>query len=143
LDLKGNPLSPHLQEAAGACFSNRDCEQAARRVMKFQRVYAEAHEKKRAKEAIKRQKEAEIEKQKKKEEKQAEKVRRRKLWEEEQLRKRMEDEIFGTIENNQETEESNDESNVQETERPKKSSNMRYYAIILVLLICLTLYVIN
>ena len=32
LDLKGNPLSPHLQEAAGPCFSNRDCEQAARRV---------------------------------------------------------------------------------------------------------------
>ena len=112
--------------------------------MKFQRVYAEAHEKKRAKEAIKRQKEAEIEKQKKKEEKAAEKVRRRKLWEEEQLRKRMEEEIFGTVENNRETEESNDELNVvQETEQPKSTSNMRYYAIILVLLICLTLYMTN
>ena len=32
LDLKGNPLSPHLEEAAGACFTHRDCELAATRV---------------------------------------------------------------------------------------------------------------
>ena len=44
--------------------------------MKFQKVYAEACEKKRAKEDIKREAELKLERAKKKEEKQAEKLRR-------------------------------------------------------------------
>ena len=44
--------------------------------MKFQKVYAEACEKKRAKENIKREAELKLERAKKKEEKQAEKLRR-------------------------------------------------------------------
>lgn len=39
LDLKGNPLSPHLQDAAGDCSSKYECEKAAIRVLKFQAVY--------------------------------------------------------------------------------------------------------
>ena len=44
--------------------------------MKFQKVYAEACEKKRAKEDLKREAELKLERAKKKEEKQAEKLRR-------------------------------------------------------------------
>ena len=39
LDLQGNPLSPHLQTAAGDCDSNHECQLAASRVLKFQAVY--------------------------------------------------------------------------------------------------------
>ena len=39
MDLSGNPLSPHLQTAAGDCSSQRECQLAATRVQKFQAVY--------------------------------------------------------------------------------------------------------
>ena len=114
--------------------------------MKFQRVYAEAHEKKRAKEAIKRQHEAEVEKARKKEEKQAEKIRRRKAWEDEQLRKRMEEEIFGQAESGDDNHANVTAETVQEITKTGdngKQSNMQFYLLILALFISITVYMLN
>jgi len=151
LDLKGNPLSAHLQDAAGACFTNRDCELAASRVMKFQKVYAEACEKKRAKEDLKREAELKLERAKKKEEKQAEKLRRRKIWEEEQLRKKMENEIFGNFEKSDENgvdsqlnENESNSSVVEEIKSKKensKSSFLKYFVIFILILIAYFLFI--
>ena len=112
--------------------------------MKFQRVYAAAHEKKRAKEAIKQEKEAEIEKKKKKQEKQAEKLRRRKIWEEEQLRKKMEEEIFGKVEPESDEKapklgEKIEEKVIEKSEK----SNFMNYLLLFFLISIITVYILN
>ena len=90
LDLRGNPLSPHLQTAAGDCQSKRykidqkmcrllsvscrECEMAAGRVMKFQAVYQQKCQKVRKEAEAKKRKEENRAKRAAKEAKLAEKV---------------------------------------------------------------------
>lgn len=101
VDLKGNPLQPALQKIIGPCLSNRDCMDAAKRVVPYYADLEKKLEVEKRKKAEKEEKEKELEAQRQREEKRlAKKAARKERVMLERQKKAEEEELLQEDDNN-------------------------------------------